>query len=237
MLTQLQSYKKDWEGREQEAVRKVRELEASNKKKDDELRIVQAKLRAAEEKQNQLTKLLEVRTADLNGAQTFLTTADAYSGADVIAMTDALNSEIFQTAAYMAELIEDDSMQATPQERGKLVEKYHNNLERTARREVGESLWNHLQSHYSNIRTEPLPLQLAFQCILARWCGYHLRSFLLGNFGDSLDKLYQRIRETGESIGWNLIAKLTLFSETQPSPEDGGQLQAAKLLLSKNLVR
>ena len=180
MLTQLQSYKKDWEGREQEAVRKVRELETSNKKKDDELRTVQAKLRAAEEKQTQLTKLLEVRTADLNGAQTFLTTADAYSGADVIAMTDALNSEIFQTAAYMAELIEDDSMQATPQERGKLVEKYRDTLERYARREVGESLWNHLQNHYSNVRTEPLPLQLAFQCIIARWCGYHLRSFAFG---------------------------------------------------------
>ncbi|KJA20627.1 hypothetical protein HYPSUDRAFT_782802 [Hypholoma sublateritium FD-334 SS-4] len=196
MLTALQSYKKDWEAREQEAARKIRELEASNKRKDEELRMVQAKLRSAEEKQAQLTKLLEVRTADLNGAQTFLTTADAYSGADVIAMTEALNSEIFQTAAYMAELIEDGSMQATPQERSKLVEKYGNNLERYVRREVGEGLWGHLQSHYTNIRTEPLPLQLAFQSILTRWCGYHLRTFTLGSFGDFLEKLYQRIRDT-----------------------------------------
>lgn len=216
ILTQLQSYKKDWEAREQEAVQKIRELETSNKRKDDELRMVQARLRSSEEKQTQLTKLLEVRTADLNGAQTFLTTADAYSGADVIAMADALNSEIFQTAAYMAELIEDDSMQATPQEQSKLVEKCRNNLERYVRREIGEGLWSHLQSHYSNIRTEPLPLQLAFQCILTRWCGYHLRAFMLGSFGDALDKLYQRIRETGMLVIRNLAISLTSFSETQP---------------------
>ncbi|KAK0196217.1 hypothetical protein F5146DRAFT_922862 [Armillaria mellea] len=47
--------------------------------------------------------LLRTRTEELRAAQVYLDRADQSSGADVINMIDALNSEIFQTAATVAE--------------------------------------------------------------------------------------------------------------------------------------
>lgn len=197
VLTQLQSAQKDWDAKERDLLRMVRELETSNRKKDDDLRSAQAKLRSFEGKQQQTTQLLEARTADLASVQTFLTTADMYSGADIIAMIESLNSEIFQTAAYMAELLEDDSMTATTQERSKNVEKSQSNLQGAVRRELGEPLWKYLEKNHADIRTDPLPLQLALQCILSRWCAYYVRYFTVGKSSDFVESLYQRIRESG----------------------------------------
>jgi hypothetical protein len=199
VLSQLQAAQKEAAEKERAAAKKIAELEAAQRRKDDELRTAQARLRAAEEKQLNLSKLLEVRTADLNGVQTFLTTADTYSGAEIIAMVETLNAEIFQTAAYMAELIEDDSMVASVQERNKNVERSRQMMETQLRRDLGEDLWQYFQKKYTELCVEPLPLQLAFQCILSRWSVYKIRAFLIGQFGDNLAKVYQMIRESGTS--------------------------------------
>ncbi|KAF9473070.1 hypothetical protein BDN70DRAFT_900059 [Pholiota conissans] len=196
VLTQLDAAQKKATENEQAAAKKIADLEAANRKKDDELRVAQSRLRASEEKQSNLSKLLEVRTADLNGVERFLTTADAYSGAEIIAMVETLNAEIFQTAAYMAELIEDESMAAGTHERMKNVERNRQMLEGQLRHDLGEDLWQYFQKKYIDIRREPLPLQLAFQCILSMWSTMKIRTFLFGHFGDQLDKVYKMIRES-----------------------------------------
>ncbi|KAH0588420.1 hypothetical protein H2248_004269 [Termitomyces sp. 'cryptogamus'] len=48
-------------------------------------------------------ELLDARTQELKGAEAFLTKADTLSGAEVIALVNTLNSEIYQTAAMVAE--------------------------------------------------------------------------------------------------------------------------------------
>jgi len=59
-------------------------------------------------------RLLVERTAELDGAQAFLNQADNVSGADVIAMVDALNAEILQNAAFMADSLEDSLPSLNP---------------------------------------------------------------------------------------------------------------------------
>jgi hypothetical protein len=200
VLSQQQAAQKEAAEKERAAAKKIAELEAAHRRKDDELRKAQAlALRAAEEKQLSLSKLPVVRTADLNRTQTFLPTADTYSGPEIIAMVEALNGEIFQTAAYMAELIEDESMAASVQERNKNVERNRLTMEAQLRRDLGEDLWQYFQKKYTELRVEPLPLQLAFQCILSRWSAYKIRNFQ-GNFGEDLGKVYQMIRESGMSF-------------------------------------
>lgn len=53
-------------------------------------------------------RLLDIRALELKGAQTFLGKTDSISGQDVIMLMDALNSEILQTAALMAETFDLD---------------------------------------------------------------------------------------------------------------------------------
>lgn len=54
----------------------------------------------------QTVHLLKTRTLELKGAEAFLTKTDALSGADIIRMLNTLNSEIYQTAALVAESFE-----------------------------------------------------------------------------------------------------------------------------------
>ena len=58
-----------------------------------------AELKQVKVEHQQTIALLDVRTAELKGAQVFLTKADQFSGADVIKSVEELNGEIMQTAA------------------------------------------------------------------------------------------------------------------------------------------
>src|SRR6266576_3384838 len=61
-----------------------------------ELDIVKVKYEQAQE-------LLQTRTAELKAAQAFLTTADKLSNVDVVNLVDALNAEILQVSALVAD--------------------------------------------------------------------------------------------------------------------------------------
>ncbi|PPQ84352.1 hypothetical protein CVT25_013248 [Psilocybe cyanescens] len=54
---------------------RLADLEARNRKQEEELQILREKVRVADEKNHNLGKLLEERTADFKGTQTFMTTA------------------------------------------------------------------------------------------------------------------------------------------------------------------
>ncbi|KAI6124647.1 hypothetical protein EV401DRAFT_2068688 [Pisolithus croceorrhizus] len=62
-----------------------------------EITEARGELQRSQSKLAEVTTLLDTRTKELKGAQVFLTTADAVSGAEVISSVDALNAEILQT--------------------------------------------------------------------------------------------------------------------------------------------
>jgi hypothetical protein len=92
---------------EKMAENKICDLERKVLQRDENIQNLEQKLRISQEQNLQTTKLLDERTAELKGAQAFLTTADRYSGADIIKMAKSLNAEIFQASALMAELLVD----------------------------------------------------------------------------------------------------------------------------------
>lgn len=71
--------------------------------KDVELKNVRNELNHSQTKRDELTTLLDARTKELKGAQVYLTKADTLSGAEVIALVDALNVEILQTSAFISD--------------------------------------------------------------------------------------------------------------------------------------
>ncbi|KAF8959253.1 hypothetical protein BDZ97DRAFT_1667426 [Flammula alnicola] len=221
IITQLDSIKTDALEKQRMATKRIEDLEARYRKREEELRTTQTRLRAAEEKNLQMAKLLEVKTADLNGVQTFLTTADVYSGAEIIAMVESLNAEIFQASAFMAELIEDETMVASALERSKNLERCKQVLEGQVRRQIGNDLFAHFEHKYADVRAEPLPLQLALQCLLSAWCTHKTRSFALSHFGDNLEKLYRQIRESeAQAIAgrWRAITSAQMSSFDTQAP-------------------
>ncbi|KAK0212137.1 hypothetical protein DFS33DRAFT_1376631 [Desarmillaria ectypa] len=80
-------------------------LENSELRKDP--LIAQEQLKAELNSRNlelkSLQYLLDVRTRELQVARTYLDTVDLVSGEDIVSMAEALNAEIFQVAAYMAD--------------------------------------------------------------------------------------------------------------------------------------
>ncbi|KIM36859.1 hypothetical protein M413DRAFT_13641 [Hebeloma cylindrosporum] len=194
IIEQLNAARNEASMRQQEAERLIFELEARARAQEGEVRSLREQLKEAEEKQVQVGKLLEVRTADLKGVQTFLTTADLHSGSEIMAMVESLNDEIFQAAAFMAELLE--SEQATGwRDRRTNIRKYHQHL-LEARQQTGEELFTHIDVKYRDLRSHPLPLQCAIQGILTAWCIQRIQSFSAGAFGDNLQRLYGLIRES-----------------------------------------
>ena len=184
--------------RQQGAERIIFELESRSRTQEGEVRALQEQLKDAEEKQVQVEKLLEVRTADLKGVQTFLTTADLHSGSEIMAMVESINDEIFQAAAFMGELLEGEPVTGW-RDRRRNIQKYHPLLVE-ARQQTGDELSNHIDVKYRDLRSHPLPLQCAIQGILTAWCIHKIRSFSMDTFGDNLQRLYSLIRESGESF-------------------------------------
>jgi hypothetical protein len=179
----------------QGAERMIFELEARSRTQEGEVRALREQLKEAEEKQVQVEKLLEVQTTDLKGVQT-LTTADLHSGAEIMAMVESLNDEIFQAADFMAELLESEPLIGWRDRRGN-VRKYHQLLVE-ARQDTGEELFGHIEVKYRDLRSHPLPLQRAIQGVLTAWCIHKIQSFSVDAFGDILQRLYNLIRESGK---------------------------------------
>ncbi|PPR01405.1 hypothetical protein CVT24_006243 [Panaeolus cyanescens] len=174
------------------------------------------KARAAEENQTQLQALLDVRTNELKGAQSFLTMVDKYSGADVVKMVEVLNAEIFQTSAYMSGLVED----ILPDHA--LRRRWENCLTPEAlagvRAEVGEDLVEFIGRKGPDIREDPLPLQIAIQSILVWWSAYMVNGFCDGLPGEQMMSLYENIRRTEPqtvAARWRTITTKQLATTTR----------------------
>ncbi|KAG6838746.1 hypothetical protein C0991_008989, partial [Blastosporella zonata] len=81
-------------------------LDAQLKRRDRNIQRHKEELQQHAREHALTVQLVEAQTLELRGAGAFLTKADVLSGADVIALVNTLNSEIYQTAVNVAEAFE-----------------------------------------------------------------------------------------------------------------------------------
>jgi hypothetical protein len=185
---------------EKMAANTISDLERKVLQQDENIRNLEQKQRISQERHLHTTKLLDERTAELKGAQAFLTTADRYSGADVIKMAESLNAEIFQASALIAELLVDAPVvEDSVQLKRYIQQKYGKHLDR-GRKATGSQLFDHLATKSREIRVDPLPLQLAFQALFTSWCVNEVEQFCEGPTGESLKQIYRGIYKSGKSF-------------------------------------
>ena len=174
-----------------ETKKQIRDLQGKNQKLEEELNILKGTLRGVQDKHLHTVKLLEERTADLKGAQTFLTTVDRYAGADIMKMVEALNAEIFQGAALVSELLGDENAFEVDER------KKNARGERNLTQYIGPKLTEHLSTKSKQVQLDPFPLQLAVQQVLTSWCVFMVNSFYPSSARDDLKEIYGRIWESG----------------------------------------
>jgi DNA repair exonuclease SbcCD ATPase subunit len=171
---------------------KVQETESALALSRRDLEIANNQLNAVSDQMAQLSSLLKDRTFELKGAQSFLTTADTSSGADVISMLQRLNSEILQSAAYMAESMVD----AFPFQLGRLRDE---DACEVVRRSLGSLIAHYLAT--KKHKNDPLLIQIAFQTSFVQILKYVIGSWSLSS--DDANAIYtntyERIRVGGES--------------------------------------
>ena len=212
--TQWLAKEKAWE-RDKGWEKGKKETEDTVRRQESEIRRLHEKLRRADDKNAQLERLLAERTADLKGAQAYLTTVDIYSGADVLKMVEGLNAEVFQLSASVAELVDEKTMTTSYVDVSRLppdFEKYQHSL----RGRVGQELMDYLVQNRTRIRQDPLCLQLALQALLSWWIVFMTERFCGGDAGKELLRLYLRVRQSGGSI--NLVSDVWLTGLQSHSP-------------------
>ncbi|KAH0828892.1 hypothetical protein J3R83DRAFT_2291 [Lanmaoa asiatica] len=143
---------------------------------------------------NQLLTLLEDRTSELKGAQSFLTTADAFSGAEVTSTLQRLNAEVLQSTAFMAEtMVELFFHETTPQ-----VSKTDEQLAACTRAStaIGGVIVHFLGT--KKHRDDPILIQIAFQAYLTYHLRWIARAWIIGgdeNHNQFIDAVYQSVHE------------------------------------------
>ena len=180
---------------ETEAKKQIRDLQGKIQIIEEELKILKGTVSGVQEKHLHTVKLLEERTAELKGAQIFLTTADLYAGAEIMKMVEALNDEIFHGATLVSELLEDWNAFELDERRrnAQLTQGDRDYLTQY----IGPRLAEHLPIKSKQVQVDPFPLQLAVQAILTRWCVCMIDSFYPVPASSDLKEMYKRIWESG----------------------------------------
>jgi len=203
------SYKREIEGLRNAvtlAGRKIDEVKGLNsglKNRTNSLetqnRQLGAELKQVKVEHQQMAQLLDVRTAELKGAQAFLTKADQFSGADIIKLVEDLNGEIMQTAASMAEDLAIEEKKDSGQEEGPESEEIKAAYTRTEEI-VGARMAELLRT--SEHHEDPILIQIAFQTDMAAYTHWIVSSWCFESPEDEdmLSEIYARVREAGKSV-------------------------------------
>lgn len=147
---------------------------------------------ALSNKYHSLKVTLEQRTSELQGVQKFLTTADTYSGSEVVNMLRKLNEEVQQSTTFMAEwAVENFVLETTP------------SIEQTRTLEsLGMRFMQQLgtRKHKDN----PILLEMAFRAYLIYELYWVASPWSIGQEEQShnlyIDAIYERMREAGEVL-------------------------------------
>ncbi|KAG6901752.1 hypothetical protein C0995_008317 [Termitomyces sp. Mi166 len=194
------------EGKQQlgEKERSLKEAQSNNRTLNAQLGQRNQELRRHEEEMQQHKRehaltvdLLETRTQELKGAEAFLTKADALSDADVIALVNALNSEMYQMAAMVAEAFDYkarvEEVESSVEEVDGLTEVHASVIDA-----IGAKMVEMLKS--SDHREDPTIIQIAFQAAMAAYSNWIVRSWNLEEQEADIgfNKVYKEIRNAEE---------------------------------------
>jgi len=168
-----------------------RTLEGELHRRQQDIQNIQDASKRMEAQHGLTRELLEARTIELKGAQSFLITADKLSGAEVSAMVEGLNGEIHQAAAFMAEFFEFPELKAGPGDDGTI-----------GRTWIEEILGPTMLKGLSSVRhcEDPLVVQIALQACMT---GFAARVITAWHLDESKDQnlvlnIYSHMRETAE---------------------------------------
>ncbi|KAL4068798.1 hypothetical protein V8B97DRAFT_817463 [Scleroderma yunnanense] len=178
---------------------------------------------------SQMVALLDDRTSELKGAQSFLTTADSFSGTEVLSTLQRLNAEVLQNTAFMAEsmiemfISEKSSPKAEEQTAGA----------RRAAGVIGRSIAHFLGT--KKHQDDPVLVQIAFQAYFAYVLQWITRAWIIG--GDEvqnrfIDGIYEKVRDSEAQAISGRWRALTRANIPQGQRDD---LQLSSLLTSKIL--
>jgi hypothetical protein len=189
----LQSEIEDLRDRLAQSQRHVHTFQQQLQRQEQENKILQTESHGLKDQYAHTVTLLETRTSELKGAQAFLTKADSLSGAEVTSMVEGLNSEILQTAAFMADSFKfAGTLASAAQERHEACER------------VEYMLGKRISVMLSSVQhsEDPMLVQIALQSCLVWHCGCFIRqwSWELDNSGavQLLENIYARVRKAGE---------------------------------------
>ncbi|KAF7982967.1 hypothetical protein HWV62_24552 [Athelia sp. TMB] len=156
--------------------------------RDEEAKASRGEIAALRAHLESTTKLLDDRTRELNGARPFLIKTDTLSGADVIALVQALNADIFQLAAFMADSFPVASNRINASK----------DLQE-ARHRIREYLGYKLLKSLANMaHDDPTVLQMALQSYLAQCCAEITNAWTFDGSSAVLEKLYEHVRDAGD---------------------------------------
>ncbi|KAI0783017.1 hypothetical protein C8Q75DRAFT_836736 [Abortiporus biennis] len=126
----------------------------------------------------ELTTQLKSRTDEMNAVQSFLTTVDDISEAEVIGMVTTLNAHIFQVSARLADSLQYHARSTLPSQAESQASGWL----------IGEGLTEALvRGDHSN---DPTLLQIAFQC-----CATQLVAWIAGRWDFSVERERHRVIE------------------------------------------
>ncbi|KIY71909.1 hypothetical protein CYLTODRAFT_86697 [Cylindrobasidium torrendii FP15055 ss-10] len=168
---------------------------------EEEARIVKKEVARLSETQALTMALLHSRTEELTAAEAYLNKADATSEAEIVDELDALNVEILQTAATMAETFTFGRSEGSEE------------LRRAADNEVVNTLGTRMIDllQKSTHNEDPLAVQIALQAVLCAYMEWIITSWYFeGKEGDTLlGDIYNAILETDQSIAgrWRALTR------------------------------
>jgi len=186
-------------GYDKQRVIAFKELEASNRQKDEKIKELEKQMLMAQ-------RLLEIKATELSKAQAYTTKPDDFPGLDIIDMVKLLNSEIFNTATAISDMFEGSAKAASEEVVGKRV--FLDEYREMAKKCIGERLYAYnCQIDESMALRQPvnpkdwIPLQLALQCVLVGWCLYVAGTIgPVPGDGEALQRCYEKIRVRGKSF-------------------------------------
>jgi hypothetical protein len=169
-------------------------------RREMEMRIANTELEHIKVKHSQTTALLETRTAELKGAQAFLTKADSTAGADVVRMVEGLDAEILQTAAFMADHFVFEEKQNMTDE----VQEAVNRIAELLGPKIVDLLGT---TEHAN---DPTLIQLACQATTIAFCRWTILSwdFDEPDYDQFLQHIYMTVQQAGELtvVCWDSVA-------------------------------
>lgn len=187
-----------------------------------------ATLKSVMAERQQAQELLELRTAELKGAQAYLTKADQLSNAEVVKLVETLNAEILQIAAAIAEELsiseKNIDVDAKEQESDDMRHAYARTEEM-----IGSRATELLK--VSEHHEDPILVQIAIQASFARYTHWMISSWAFESPDDEqmLSEIYERVRETG---AWFEGAYMRLANQWNRGTGRFGTLEATNACLS-----